>query len=350
MPRKPKAESIEDDGEELTPESITKHLVKNHGEGAASQGKIVVARDYISTQCAGLNYAIGRSGVPVGRITNIYGQEGSAKSTLAYHLLAETQHRGGIAVLYDSEGAYDFDRGKRLGIDFSKLVLIEAPHMEQAFDEFIDVLQKARAKPGKLICAVWDSVAATPTKARLEGKSEDIRPGEQARIISAQMPQLNDLVVHTNCALVLVNQLRNKIRMGGMPVYSEESLFTQSGEQSIKFYSSLRINLRMAGKIGDKDEPEGIEVAANIVKNKVAPPFKKVRFPMMFWDGIDNTTSMLDVAERTGLVSRNASWYVYGDEKFQSSKFGSILAAHPELGEQIVKAPEKWIEEYEDGD
>lgn len=348
MARKKKDEEEVDDSGDLSPESLTSLLRKNHGEESVSQGKIVPARDYISTQSESLNYALGRPGIPVGRTTNIYGQEGSAKSTLVYHLLAEVQSKGGIGVLFDSEGAYDYDRGKRIGVKWDELVVIEAPHMEQAVDEFTDILKQSRAKPGRTILAAWDSVAATPTKAARDSKTGEVRPGEPARIISGALPDMNDLVVHTSTALVLVNQLRMKIRMGGMPVYSEDSIYTQIAEQAIKFYSSVRINLRAKSKIGDPAQPDGVNILANIVKNKVAPPFRRAEFPVMFWDGIDRVASMLDVAERVGLVKRSGSWYSLGETKFQSSKFVDVLTDNPGLIKDIQASCENWISDYEE--
>lgn len=347
MPRKKITdEGGEDEGGELTPESITNSLIKTHGEGAVTSGSMVPARDYISTQCPSVDFALGRRGVPVGRITNIYGQEGSAKSTLAYHILAETQRLGGIAILYDSEGAYDYDRCKRIGIDHEKLLLLEPPHFEQAADEFMDILRQSKEKPGRLLCLVWDSIAATPTKRELEAKTEELRPGEQARLISQMMRPFNNLVVHTNTALILVNQLRTKIQMGGMPVYNTDSIYTQAGEQSIKFYSSVRLNLRAAGKVGDKDEPDGVLIKAQVTKNKVGPGYRRAEFKVMDWDGIDQVDATLDVAERIGVVKRNGSWYAIGEEKFQASKAAEVLAAHPEVVKAVREAPESWIVQY----
>lgn len=342
------SKAVVDDGVELTPESLAAGLSKEYGEDAASTGKMMPARDYISTQTPTMDFALGRKGVPVGRITNIYGQEGSAKSSLAYHILAETMRLGGIGVLYDSEGAYDYDRCKRIGIDHSKLVMIDAPHFEQASDEFMDILRQSRLKPGRLICAVWDSLAATPTKRELEAKTEELRPGEQARLISGMMRPLNQLVVHTNTALILVNQLRSKISMGGMPVYNTDSIYTQAGEQSIKFYSSVRINMRQAGKVGDKDEPDGIVVKAQVTKNKLAPGYRKAEFNVMDWDGIDTALATLDIAERIGLVQRNSSWYTFDDKKFQASKWPEILAANPSIGEAVAEAPELWVKDFQE--
>lgn len=349
MPRRIKDVVTDDEGgEELTPESVAAMLTKEHGEDAASNGALIPARDYISTQCASVDYALGRKGIPVGRITNIYGQEGSSKSTLAYHILAETVARGGIGILYDSEGAWDTERCARLGLDYRKIVFIDAPYFEQASDEFMDILRMSKKKPGKLICAVWDSLAATPTKRELEAKTEELRPGEQARLISQMMRPLNQLVVHTNTALVLVNQLRNKISMGGMPVYNTDSIYTQAGEQSIKFYSSVRLNLRSAGKVGDKDEPDGVVIKGQVVKNKLGPGYRRFEFNVMDWDGIDKAAATLDIAERIGLVKRNGSWYTFGETKFQSSKWPEILKANPSITKAVEDAPEQWITDYQE--
>lgn len=331
----------------LDEEGLVDHLQEKFGEHAANE-RIEPARNYISTRCASLDYAIGRAGVPVGRVINFYGQEGSSKSTTLYHILAETQHRDGFAVLWDAEGAYDRERGDRMGINFDRLIRITPSNMEEGFDEIVEIVTTVAPRhPDKLITIGVDSVAACVPKAELEGNIGDVNPGIRARVVSTALAKVNEMIKSTQATLILVGQLRNKLEFGGIPGAGPR--YTQIAEQSIKFYSSLRVSFVKVGTVGDKDEPEGIEVLAKVEKNKVAPPYKKTRFVVTFWDGVDRELAMLDVAEKIGRVHKSGSWYEFDGKKFRASDFVRVLTEAPSLVEEIKAAPERWVREH-DGD
>ncbi len=350
MARKKREERPEDevvDAAAITPQYITDSLREEYGADTASIGQITEARDYISTQCATLDFALGRPGIPTAGITNIFGDEASGKSTLGYHLLAETQRRNGIAVLCDYEGAYDFDRGKRIGIKFDDLVMITSPTLDGAFDAIESAMRLIRrSDPNRLICIVLDSLAGAPTKASLEAAYGDILPADKARLVSGSLPKLHAVLRETNTALVLVNQLRAKITMG--PVWGGPKE-TQTAENSLKFWSSVRIHTAAFGApVGDKDAPSGIEVIAHVKKNKCAPPFRQARFIINFWDGIDTAAAKLTLATKLGIVTTGGGWYQYdGNERFRAGAFASTLAKFPEIDEALAKAPLLWMHEEE---
>ena len=333
---------------EVTADEIVSMLRERHGDAAAETGKIVPAREYISTQSAMGDFTIGRGGVPCGRITNIYGQEGSAKSTLGYHCLTECQRRGGTSILYDAEGAWDRERADLIGIDYDSLIVLTPKNMEESFAEIKDIIDHiAHRQPNKLICILYDSIAGGMPQAVLDGTIGDAHPAARARLVSDALPDLNDSIRRTNTALILVGQLRNKLEFGGIPGRGPK--YTQIADQSLKYWSSLRLSFTKVGVIGEAEAPTGIEVMCYVEKNKVAPPYKRCRFPVMFWDGIDRAKSMLDVAIKIGLVKQVGSWYeVDGyDKKFRGMDFVDVLAAKPDLITAIKAAPELWVKEQE---
>lgn len=333
---------LTDTGETLTPEALAVELQTEFGESAASTGKIIEARDYISTQCPLIDYVIGRNGIPTGAATNIYGEEGSGKSTVLYHLMAEVINRGGYAVLYDAEGAYDYERGQRIGIDFSKLIFLTPDHIEGAFDEIEAIINRVSLRnPDSLVLIGIDSIAAAVTKAQIEGSYEDSHPAAQARAVSQAMPKLLPSIRKTNTALVLVGQLRAKMSIG--PSWGGPQT-TQIAEGSLKYYSFLRMYFRKAGEIGDKDEPSGIESIVEIRKNKTAPPYRTTRFPIDFLYGIDIVQSKLQLAVKLGLVDLRGGWYKYGEDSFRGVDFGDILTKNPDIDEALKLAPLLWRE------
>ncbi len=341
MPRAKATPKITDEEGELTAEALVQML----GEENASRGKPVAARDYVSTQCASLDYAIGRPGIPVGAVTNIYGPEASGKSTLAYHLGAETQNRGGFFVLYDSEGAYDYDRAKRIGLDYDEVVMLNPRTLEKVFDQVEEIIKKVSLQdPERLITIVIDSIAGAPAQAMLEGEYGDAHPAAQARAISSAMPRLVPLIATTKTSLVLVGQTRANLEFSPNPRANKE---TQIGEGAIRFYSHLRIRTQMAGEIGEKGEPSGIFTLAYTKKNKTAPPFRTARFEIDFWNGINRMAAALDVAQKIGQVQMRGGWFKYGDVTFRAADFDKVLENAPALQEAIKAAPMHWIEERE---
>jgi recombination protein RecA len=326
--------------------AVIAELTHEFGDDAASLGKPVAARDYISTQCASLDMAIGRPGIPVGAITNIYGKEASGKSTLTYHVLAETQRRGGFAVLYDSEGAYDYDRGARIGLDFDKLIMLEPANLEQAFDQIVKIIRTVSVpQPETLITIALDSVAGAPAKAQLEGNFGDSHPAAQARAVSQALPVLSPLIRSTKTALLLVNQLRATLPIGPMGGYGGPK-DTQIAEGSIRYWSHLRLHFQQSGTVpaGEKESPTGIETFAKVIKNKTAPPFRTARFVIDFMHGIDKTAAQLDVAQKIGAVVTRGGWYKYGERSFRADDFAEILAGDEALRQQIANAPLIWLE------
>ncbi len=345
---KAKARVIEA-GTVLTPQEIVNNLREAHGEGAAKAGGLPTARGYISTQCATLDYALGRNGIPTAGITNIFGEESSGKSTVSYHLLAETQRRGGIAILIDSEGAYDYDRGRRIGINYEELIRLEPITLQESFDVIEDaILQIKASDPNRLACVVFDSIAGQTTKAAMEGSYSDIIPADRARVVSQALPKLNQTVLlGSNVALVLVNQLRAKIEMG--PSWGGPKM-TQTAEGSLRFWSAVRIHFRAASapiRAGTKEDSDaiGIKVTGKIVKNKVAPNFKNAEFEIRFWDGIDKDGAKLGLALKVGIVTMGGGWYVFGERKFRAKEWPEILKANPDIDKMLEAAPLLWMEE-----
>ncbi len=344
------AQIQEEHGEgELTPAELVAYLHEEMDNESASSGGFVPAREYISTQCATLDFGIGRPGVPTGGITNIYGDESSGKSTVGYHLIAETQRRDGIAILIDTEGAYDYDRGKRIGIDYEELVILTPPTLEEAFDEIEAAIIKIRTRnPDRLALVDFDSIAGESTKASLEGSYSDIHPADRARIVSGALPRLHQKALKgSNAALVLVNQLRAKIEMG--PSWGGSKM-TQVAENSLKFWSSLRIHFRAANTPITVDarkdsEAIGIDVVGEFKKNKIGPNFKKIQFQIMFWDGINKDAAKLAVAVKVGLVTMGGGWYQVDGTKFRAADWGKYLSEHPEMDKLIGAAPQLWTME-----
>lgn len=341
MPRKATKPDIAP--EDFDEAAIVSLLADEYGEDSVTLGKPVAARDYISTQSASLDFAIGRPGVPVGGITNIFGPEGSGKSTVVDHILAETQARGGYAVLYDSEGAYDIERGSRIGVDYDRLIMLEPQTLERVFDQVDKIITDVSAKrPDALITIALDSVAGAPTKAMLEGNYGDAHPGTQARAVSQALPVLVQKIRRTKTALLLVGQLRAKLEFSPIPGQQKE---TQIAEGSIRYYSHLRMRFQKSGEVGEKGEPTGIWTHGFIAKNKTAPPYRTTKFIIDFWNGIDRVQSALEVAQRVGLVTLRGGWYKLGETSFRGDEFGKVLADNPALVAMIEKAPELWVEE-----
>ena len=330
---------------ELDEAALVALLAEEYGEESVSLGKPEPARDYISTQSAIVDFAIGRPGVPVGATTNIFGPEGSGKSTLVYHLLAETQRRGGFPVLYDSEGAYDRDRGERIGLDYDRLIVLEPRTLERVFDQIEKIVTTVSAKnPDRLITIAVDSVAGAPSKSMLEGEYGDSHPAAQARAVSQAFPRIIPIIRRTKTALILVGQIRAKIEFSPIPGQQKE---TQVAEGAIRFYSHLRMRLQKSAEEGEKGEPSGIWSQAYMAKNKTAPPYRAAKFLINFWDGIDKTRSALEVAVKVGLVSGcRGGWYYFNGKGFRGDDFEDGVKRDRELRAMIAKAPELWINEH----
>jgi len=257
-----------------------------------------------STGSLGLDIALGIGGLPKGRIVEIYGPESSGKTTLTLHCVAEEQKKGGICAFVDAEHALDPQYAKKLGVNLDDLLISQPDTGEQAL-EIVDTLVRS----GAVSMVVIDSVAALTPKAELEGDMGDATVGAQARLMSQAMRKLTGSISRSNCMVIFINQIRMKI---GVMFGSPE---TTTGGNALKFYSSVRLDIRRIGAIKDRDEVVGNATRVKIVKNKVAPPFKQVEFDIMYGEGISKTGELLDLGVKAGVVEKSGAWYSYGDER-----------------------------------
>ncbi|KUF11552.1 recombinase RecA [Pseudoponticoccus marisrubri] len=257
-----------------------------------------------STGSLGLDIALGIGGLPKGRIIEIYGPESSGKTTLTLHVVAEEQKKGGVCAFVDAEHALDPQYAKKLGVDLDELLISQPDTGEQAL-EITDTLVRS----GAVNLVVVDSVAALTPKSELEGDMGDSSVGVQARLMSQAMRKLTGSISRSNCMVIFINQIRMKI---GVMFGSPE---TTTGGNALKFYSSVRLDIRRIGAIKDRDEVVGNATRVKVVKNKVAPPFKQVEFDIMYGEGISKMGELLDLGVKAGVVDKAGSWFSYGDER-----------------------------------
>ncbi len=257
-----------------------------------------------STGSIGLDIALGIGGLPKGRIIEIYGPESSGKTTLTLHAIAEEQKKGGICAFVDAEHALDPQYARKLGVNLDELLISQPDTGEQAL-EIADTLVRS----GAVSMVVVDSVAALTPKAELEGDMGDHQVGAQARLMSQAMRKLTGSINKSGCMVIFINQIRMKI---GVMFGSPE---TTSGGNALKFYASVRLDIRRMGMIKDREEVVGNATRVKVVKNKVAPPFKQVDFDIMYGEGISKTGELLDLGVKAGVVEKSGSWYSYGDQR-----------------------------------
>ena len=280
----------------------------------------------ISTGSLGIDIALGIGGMPKGRIIEIYGPESSGKTTLALSVIAQAQKKGGTCAFIDAEHALDPSYAKKIGVDIDNLLISQPDAGEQAL-EIADTLVRS----GAIDVLVVDSVAALVPKAELEGEMGDSHMGLQARLMSQALRKLTSTVSRSNTLIIFINQIRMKIGvMFGNPE-------TTTGGNALKFYASVRIDIRRVGAIKDKDDVIGSQTRVKIVKNKVAPPFKVVDFDIMYGEGISKTGELIDLGIKAGLVEKAGAWFSYKGEKLGQGRENAkiFLRDHPEVAEEI---------------
>ena len=280
----------------------------------------------IPTGAINLDAATGVGGVPRGRITEIYGPEASGKTTLTLHLAANAQRAGGVAAYVDAEHALDIDYAKVLGVDIENLLVSQPDTGEQAL-EIVEILVRS----GAVDIVVIDSVAALVPRAEIEGDMGDSHMGLQARLMSQALRKLAGAISRSNCAVVFINQLRERIGvMFGNPE-------TTTGGKALKFYASLRLDIRRIGPVKERDQIIGSHVRVKVVKNKVAPPFKQAEFDIMFDEGISHTSLLVDIAADAGIIQKSGAWYSYGDQRIGQGRENAklFLKDNPKLMAEV---------------
>jgi recombination protein RecA len=315
-------------------------LEKAYGKGAIMKmgGDPIEKVAVISTGSIGLDHALGVGGLPKGRVIEIYGPESSGKTTLALHAIAEAQKSGGIAAFIDAEHAFDRFYAGKLGVDIENLLISQPDNGEQAL-EITDNLIRS----GAIDVIVIDSVAALTPKSEIEGEMGDSKMGLQARLMSQALRKLTGNISKTNTVCIFINQLRDKI---GVMFGSPE---TTTGGNALKFYSSVRLDIRRISQIKDTESVSGNRVRVKVVKNKVAPPFRKAEFDIIYGEGISKIGEIIDLGVENEIIKKSGSWFSYGETKLGQGRDAvkSILLDNPEIMEELEQKITTMLDEKE---
>ena len=315
-------------------------LDKTYGKGSVMKlGDVVTEEiDAISSGSLGLDLALGVGGYPRGRVIEIYGPESSGKTTLTLHAIAEAQKNGGIAAFIDAEHAFDKFYAENLGVDIDNLIISQPDHGEQALE-----ITENLIRSGAIDIVVIDSVAALTPKSEIEGEMGDSKMGLHARLMSQALRKLTGTISKTNCTVIFINQLREKIGvMFGNPE-------TTTGGNALKFYASVRLDIRRRTQIKDGDKVIGNSTKVKVVKNKVAPPFQIAEFDIMYGQGISKVGEILDIGVELGIVKKSGSWFSYGETKLGQGRDAvkGLIKDNPELAEELEGKIKNAIENQE---
>ena len=318
-----------DENQKKSLELAIKQIDKSFGKGTLIRlgDKVVVPTETISTGSLGLDLALGVGGLPRGRVIEIYGPESSGKTTLTLHAIAETQKAGGVCAFIDAEHALDTAYAKNLGVDVDNLLVSQPDYGEQALEIMETVIRS-----GAVDLVVIDSVAALTPKVEIDGDMDDMQVGVQARLMSKALRKITGLLNKMNCTVIFINQIRMKIGMTG---YGSPE--TTTGGNALKFYSSVRLDIRRIATLKQGENSIGNRVKVKVVKNKVAAPFKLAEFDIMFGEGISKTGELVDYGVKLDIVDKAGAWFSYGDTKIGQGRENSkiFLRDNPEIAKEI---------------